>query len=257
LSTDGENLDVEDFDTEQDVYLELTHRSPTTTLIGQLGANLRDVGQSIMYGGFSWDSSFRNTWLGRLGLFINEISEETPALRVLGVKDRLSFGIFHNLTSREYARFQLNLQHYYTRERQSLATGYRIEAEMGHFILRHSPSWQIRLQGSREENDLSTQLPPKLVETIVPPEYSLLGIGTTIAQGVPLEEAMKGYSALVDAWIGWAWPTSALGYNLQIGLGVSASGSDQLMLTAFYSNTAGGRTDSVYKGVKIQYTLLF
>lgn len=264
LSADSKDLNLEGFDIEHDVYLEFTHDRPTATIAGRLGANLRDD-QSLAYGRLSWAPLLGKGWLGRLELSINEIGEETPAFRALGVKDRLSISTLYNITSSDYARLRLGLHRYYTRERSRLAEGYGIGAEIGHFLLRQNPSWQIRLQTSIEDNSLSKELPSELegilpasatVGTLVPDKFSMMGIGTTLIQGIPLGEA-GNYSGFADAWTGWVWPANAFGFNLQVGLGQSISGNDQLALSAFYANTAGGRTENAYSGVKVQYTLLF
>jgi hypothetical protein len=60
----------------------------------------------------------------------------------------------------------------------------------------------------------------------------------------------------MDAWLG-VWPAKELGYNVRLGLGISPGEKALLSFNGFYSNTQGGRTEESYRGVQIQYTLLF
>jgi hypothetical protein len=231
-----------------------------------LGGNLRED-NSIPYGGFKWDHQFERKLLGRLQLSVNQISNETPAFRVVGAKDLLSLGLFANLTSWEFARTQLKVQRYHTRDGDELAHGFAVEGALESFLLKKSPAWLVRLQGSWESNELEENLPPGLtptilppsavVETIVPSEYGSLGFGTTVQYGVSGEETIRAYQGLIDAWVGWVWPSKELGYNFRLGAGISPLGKDMLSINAFYSNTQGGRTDQAYQGIVVQYSYRF
>jgi hypothetical protein len=96
-----------------------------------------------------------------------------------------------------------------------------------------------------------------VVETIVPSEYGSLGFGTTVQYGVSGEETIRAYQGLIDAWVGWVWPSKELGYNFRLGAGISPLGKDLLSINAFYSNTQGGRTDQAYQGIVVQYSYRF
>jgi polysaccharide biosynthesis protein PelB len=265
LSSDPKELDVHGFDSERAVSLGAERTYRLGKISGQIGANIRDD-HSLFQGKVSWFHRFGKGWLAQMEYANNEISEESPALRATGAKDRLSLGLFMNPTPWEFARTQLNLQHYHTRDGDRLANGYAVQAELGRFLLKEHPTWQVRLQGSWESNSLVKRLPAELnqiltpganVETVVPRDFGTLGIGSGLYYHVPTEERIPKYFGLMDAWLGWVWPAKELGYNVRLGLGISPGEKALLSFNGFYSNTQGGRTEESYRGVQIQYTLLF
>lgn len=265
LHSNSDNLVVNGFDKELDISVPFNKAWYSEQVEAQLGGNLRED-KSLAYGRITWGHQINKSLLSRLQFDFNKISNETPALRAIGAKDQLALGLSADLTPWELARTQLKIQRYHTREGDQLARGYAMEGALEHFIFKRSPAWLVRVQGSWENNQLRNNLPKGLepilgpsaeVSTIVPSEYGLLGIGTTLRYGSAGEEIARNPQGLIDAWTGWVWPSNQIGYNISLGIEISPVGDDRLDFKAFYSNTQGGRTDDAYRGVVLSYTRYF
>jgi hypothetical protein len=248
---------------EQDAFLQWRRPSSIAGLQVKAGVNLRDD-ENLIYGLIGLEMPLADRLALRLEANFNELTEETPALRALGVKDRLSAALSNDWGSREYGRIQLDLQRYHSRNRERLADGYRIEAELGSFLLKRAPVWSMRLQGVWADNRLVSDLPENLLEhglaavdQIVPDDFSMMGFGTRVAAGELSEPAVGRWSSFADAWLGWAWPADKLAYSLQLGAGAALTGRDRLRLASFYSNTASGGVSAAYYGVRIGYAWFF
>lgn len=235
-------------------------------LQGNLGANLRND-QSLVYGSMNLSSKLTRFMDGNIRLGIHEISTETPALRVLGVKDKLSFMMTTKLTRQSFFLFDIEGHRYLTRQGSVLGNGYKTGAILAYNLLGASPSWQVRLQGSWESNWLKNNLPTELnrafpspyasVETIVPKSYGTVGVGTTLRYKLTGQDIPRQPYVFVDSWVGWAMPSNVLTYTGRVGLGISLFKADVLSVGAFYGNVQGGQPNTAYQGIEAQYTVRF
>jgi predicted Zn-dependent protease len=239
---------------------------PDTLLQGNLGSNLKNE-QSLVYGSMSLTSKLTRFLDANIRLGIHEISTETPALRALGVKDKISLLMTTRLTRQSFFQFDIDGHRYLTRQGSVLGDGYKTSAILGYTLLRASPTWQVRLQGSWESNWLKNDLPTELsrafaspyanMETIVPKSYGTVGIGTTLRYNLTGQEIPRQPYILVDSWVGWAMPSNVLAFNGRAGLGISLFKADVLSLVAFYGNVQGGQPNTAYQGIEAQYTIRF
>ncbi len=230
------------------------------------GSNLRDD-KSLVYGTMRLSHKFSRILEGGFNLGLNEISYDTAMLRALGAKDKISLDFSAQLTKQLLLQFELEGHRYLTRRGTNLAEGYKVNFTLGNNLLMGDPSWQVRIHGAWESNNLQTHLPSELassivspsasVEDIVTPRYGTLGFGTTFRYGSPEHGFIGRPFVLADVWTGWVWPSNTLAYNARIAAGLSIFGPDVLSLNAFYGNTQGGRTDQAYRGVGIQYEFRF
>jgi tetratricopeptide (TPR) repeat protein len=231
------------------------------------GANFRDGGRDLPYGRVALEKSLYS-WLDMgLEIGVNEVTEDTAALRAVGAKDQVAIQFLFHPTRREYARLRLGGQRYRTRDDIRLGEGYNFEGEIGTNLLLGEPLLQIRLQGQIQANSLPNQVPNSLrnsgmligtatPQDIVAPEFQMFGLGFRLATG-GFGELPGRFSANVDGWLGGLWPSGEFAYRFSGGLGVSPLGSDRLSLEAFYANVQGGLPGQSFQGLQINYRLWF
>ena len=231
-----------------------------------LGTNLQSQ-QSLVYGSTSFTSKLTNFLDANIRVGIHELSTETAALRALGAKDKVSLILSTTLTRQSFFQLGVDGHRYLTRQGSFLGDGYKIETILAYTLLRASPTWQVRLQGSWESNRLENSLPSELrssflssyanVETIVPKSYGVLGIGTNFRYNLSEQDIPRQPYLLVDCWVGWAIPANVLTYNGRIGAGISLFKADVFSVGAFYGSVQGGQPNTAYQGIDAQYTVRF
>lgn len=231
-----------------------------------VGANLKDQ-QSLGYGSVSINSKLAEYLDTNFRVGVHELSTETAALRAFGAKDKVSLTLTTKPTSQSFMLLDLDGHRYLTRQGTLLGDGYKVSAIVGYTLFRTMPIWQVRLQGSWESNSLKDHLPAELstslgspsadIRFIVPKEYGTMGVGTTLRYGLSEQEAPRQPFLLIDAWIGWAWPSNVLAYNGRAGVGISLFRADVLSVGAFYGNVQGGQPNTAYQGIGAQYSIRF
>lgn len=232
-----------------------------------VGGNVREQPhESLVSGGGKWTHPFENMLDVYLKAGFNDMSYETSALRALGSKDTVLLGLNGNPAIPVMWHVEADVHRYQSRKGSTLGEGYKLNLILGQEVLPENPLWQFRLQGSWEQNHLKDELPAELkrflsassgVDTVVPPEYGTVGIGTTIRYGSSPQGFVKRPFLLVDLWAGGTWPANQVAYNGRMGVGVSPLGPDVIRLDAFYGNVQGGVAGQEYLGVGLQYTYRF
>ncbi len=251
---------------EVDIMAEFRHPLRQTMFQANLGGNLREV-DSVVYGAARVSQDITDKLRASLRLGVNELSHETGALRALGTKDTILFGIFTRLSQQTFLNLDIDGHHYSTRERSTLGKGYKVQAILGHSLLTGIQEWQIRLQGSVEGNSLAQTLPSDLsrslappladVQTVIPRRFGMMGMGTSFRYGPPDQGVLRRPFVLADVWAGWVWPADALGYNGRLSMGISLLGPDILSAGVFYSNVQAGRVNQPFAGAGVQYSFRF
>ncbi|HJT51564.1 MAG TPA: tetratricopeptide repeat protein, partial [Nitrosospira sp.] len=251
---------------EVDIAAEYKHPFRQGTVQMNVGGNIRAV-DSLVYGGARVSQDISSRVKANLRVGVNELSHETGALRALGKKDTLLLGVSTQLSQQTFLNVDIDGHRYSTREGNTLGRGYKVQAVLGHSLLRGIQDWQVRLQGSVEQNDLTRGLPSDLVgvlnptlpgvETLIPREFALMGMGTSFRYGATDQGVVRRPFVLGDAWTGYVWPANDLGYNGRLSMAVSLFGPDILSAGAFYSNVQGGRTNQAYAGIGMQYSIRF
>lgn len=252
---------------EIDLFLEAKHRFKAGPLLqANLGTNLRTQ-QSLVYGSMNLSHKLTSFLDANIRIGLHEISTETPALRALGAKDKISLTLTTKLTRQSFFLFDIDGHRYLTRQGKVLGSGYKTSAILSYTLLGASPVWQVRLQGSWESNNLKNSLPTELrdsllspsanIETIVPKSYGTIGVGTTFRYNLSGQDIPRQPYLLLDSWVGWAVPANVLTYNGRIGVGISLFKADVLSVGAFYGNVQGGQPNTAYQGIEAQYTIRF
>jgi hypothetical protein len=169
---------------------------------------------------------------GYARLAVQEIVEETAALRLAGAKSRLSNTLEFLFTSREYAVLTAFLQQYRTRDFSLLGQGGGGELEIGHRLLQGRPSITLRLQGAFGLNELAGSLTQAAagfltgkptVSEVVAPVYAAAGGGFQIGSGNRLGRASApGTLAYrLETWLGWMAAPNRVGFEVRGTFGVA------------------------------------
>lgn len=213
-----------------------------------VGGNLR-AAQSLAYGWFHGEYEVFPGLLMELSAGLNQIVDDTSTLRLLGVRDRLTIGLDLDLTQREFINGWAGWQRYQSRERELLSDGYAMYVEAGHRLLLANPGWSVRASAYWEQNRLVPHLPDGLQELLddeyyevsdfAVSEFAMVGAGTTLRRGVPgvAPADDRRLRLLFDLWLGYLWPQSTFGFDLQLGLGVSARRCGEWSINGFFSNS--------------------
>ena len=231
-----------------------------------VGGNLREV-DSLPHGAFRVNQALTGRVKANFRLAMNEMSHETGALRALGKKDTILFGLSAQLPQQTFFHVDVDGHRYETRGGSNLGKGYKVQMILGRSLLSGFQDWQVRLQGSWESNQLASTLPSDLsgllspslsdVQTLIPKKFALMGVGTSFRYGPSDQGVVRRPFILADAWVGGVWPANDLGYNGRLSMGTSLFGPDILSVGAFYSNVQGGRTNQPFAGVGVQYSFRF
>jgi polysaccharide biosynthesis protein PelB len=257
LRSDSSSLVLSGFENETDLSLLSELSVADDPMRFTIGSNQRSD-KALTYGRFEWTHALTERLNARLDVSLNGLTEETSALRAIGSKDKVSVGLGGNLTDLAYARVELAGQHFRTRNGDALGRGYRVEGEIGTTLFKSGPTWQVRVSGSREKNQLADQLPAYLVgrvvsssqtvESILSRRFSTLGVGTTVRFGQS-EGAERRLQGQIDGWVGRQWPASDIAYSLRAALSIPVAKAGQIRLETFYTNVQGGQSTQANRGL--------
>lgn len=262
LSARGDALRVDQLGEEWDASLEFEQRFGRDTLRARAGGNFRSD-DSLPYGQVVWEPRFSNRTRGRFEIYLNEVSEDSPALRAIGTKHKVSGELTADVTARESATMRVTGQGYRTRDNDRLAEGVRVEALATSLLIRSSPLVQARAYGSWQRNHLADRLPPNLVPSVLPSnatvstviasDYRTLGLGALVRTG----QTESRPQAYIDGWAGSAWPNRQYAIQVRIGASTPVFGADMLVLEGFYTNAPAARPGEVYRGLALRYQRMF
>ena len=251
---------------EVDITAEYKHPWREGIFQANVGGNLREV-DSLPHGAVRVNQALTGRVKANFRLAMNEMSHETGALRALGKKDTILFGLSAQLPQQTFFHVDVDGHRYETRGGSNLGKGYKVQMILGRSLLSGFQDWQVRLQGSWESNQLAATLPSDLsgllspslsnVQTLIPKKFALMGIGTSFRYGPSDQGVVRRPFILADAWVGGVWPANDLGYNGRLSMGTSLFGPDILSVGAFYSNVQGGRTDQAFAGVGVTVFVSF
>lgn len=232
-----------------------------------LGTNLRSH-DSLAYGGAVWSRGLGGSVRLRVEAQVNALSEESSAMRALGRKDKLSFGISGQPAASTYARLEVAAQRFQTRQGDALGHGWRLEGELGAVLRQGTPSWHVRLSGSTDRNQLRNSLPPYLlgtslspfstVESLISRRFSTLGVGSTLRIGA-VDATEREPHGFVDVWLGRQWPANELAYSLRLGGSVPVQAAGTVQVEAHHINVQSGVTGSgkSSQGIAVGYRHAF
>lgn len=169
----------------------------------------------------------------------NQPANETPQLRVGGVKDLFSIGNNWRLTQSEYVRARVEGDRFYGQDRSFLGSGMVFDGEIGHRFRVEYPDYTIRVVGTVARYNASGTVSPLMarllpsgaapdVDQIMPRSFNqfgmLFGFGTDY-----LDRYTRAWRPFMDAGMlhdnreGW-------GVQAQLGVAGSVFGNDHLAL---------------------------
>ncbi|WP_296223565.1 tetratricopeptide repeat protein [Ralstonia sp. UBA689] len=169
----------------------------------------------------------------------NQPANETPQLRVGGVKDLFSIGNNWRLTQNEYVRARVEGDRFYGQDRSFLGSGMVFDGEIGHRFRVEYPDYTIRVVGTYARYNASGTVSPLMarllpagaapdVEQIMPRSFMqfgmLFGFGTDY-----LDRYTRAWRPFMDVGVlhdnreGW-------GTQVQLGVAGSVFGNDHLAL---------------------------
>ena len=243
-------------------YLGVSFRSEkgSTEIFG----GLRDALYQHPIGGLKseWKQDHRLTL--EMTLLVGAESSETVGMKIGGMKDEIRLGMLQKLTVRDTAGFQLSGRTLRDQERNHLADGAAIDAELSHWFLFANPGTVLRLFGGYHYYtqcdipvDKAYQLIPEVQKAhlatsyFIPPSFSLAGFGILVGQEEKenYPRTWRPVAALDTNWNS----SSGIGYHYEVGLVGPVLGIDQLEWTfsqdrgAFAAQSTTSRLDFRYR----------
>lgn len=212
---------------------------------------------------------------------LNQLTEDTLGLRVLGARDRVLAGLTLEPLRWLYVSTELDWHGFRSRSREALGDGFAAYLETGYRARSGPLAWDARVSGFYEHNRLPDELPAALcdrlkdscdstgIDDIVLPSYGMVGGGPRLRYGMPGTTASGGGSgrffAFLDIWLGALLHTdpssgsnaitSSVGYDLQLGLGAQLPRTmGRLSASGYASNSRSGGFEGIQWGVGIRYT---
>ncbi len=184
--------------------------------------------------------------LGQTGSLPTEISvgrnqpaNETPQLRVGGMKDLVSIGGNWRLTQRQYIRARVEGDRFYGQDRSFLGSGMVFDGEIGHRFRVEYPDYTIRVVGTYARYNASGS-PSALLGRLVPgdaaPNVNQFMPGSFAQFGVLFGFGMDYLDRYTRAWrpfmdVGLLHDNrEGMGTQVQLGVAGSVFGNDHLAL---------------------------
>lgn len=197
---------------------------------------------------------------------VDEVPDDTAALRALGLRDQITAGIEVPFTERWYATSLAMGSLYSSRNRELLGGGATVEAALGMrlFPASHALTGNVRLAFRTAPRWSVSRLPRSVPSTrespegwLVPDSATFLGLGASIGRGQLALPPVWGreVSFLADAAAGWLWPQQNVGFFARAGVGTSLVGGDMLSVSSRASNVVGTAPNSTVWGVTLDYAV--
>lgn len=216
-----------------------------SVLEGVVGGNLRHS-LSLGYASLRFQRPFFGSRLHiSVDGALNEVVDSTLSMRLLGVRDRVRSGIAAEFWKGLYMNVAVDAHGYQSRLRETLGTGFGIDAEVGYRFHLSRYSFDLKLRGYYEYNSLPQTLPDGILhrlddtsetetgsdtqtdqetgqedqsenassetedypaDDLLISRYALLGGGFRLQRGLPREgRPALRLYLLLDVWLGWLW----------------------------------------------------
>lgn len=184
-------------------------------------------------------------------LEMNGRADETAALSVGGVRDRLRMTAIGSLTSENTVSLELAAARYYDQTRRYLGQGQSFGVDLRHQFTRAWPDYGARLYGGysryRADGAIAGQI-TRLVPVVTPPapaffvpeSFGNLGGGFFFGQTWRVNYT-RDWKPFGEANVDWN-STAGIGFNYGLGLTGPVLGFDQLMFEVTQGSGAFGTT---------------
>ena len=219
---------------------------------------------------------------------VNQLTEDTLGLRVLGARDRVLAGLTYEPLRFLYFITELDWHGYFSRRRESLGDGFGAYLEAGYRSHRGRLGWDLRASGFYENSRLASDLPEDLcgrlrdscantgIEDLVLPTYAMVGAGPRLRYNLPGSASSGGGSGhfffFLDGWLGALLHSEtaggatdqstgqstgqsiSVGYDVQAGVGIVLPRSfGRLSASGYLSNSRSGGFEGVQWGTGLRY----
>ena len=194
----------------------------------------------------------------------NQLSEESTALRTLGMQDKLHIAMNANLGSREYINTHLFKTNYESRWGDDLAHGLSIDFNLGHRLSTGRNELTVQLDANWISNTLNNSLPFEVsqrlpigstTDLLVAEKFSTLGISMRLNRGnikssYPQTGSLRYF---MDGWIGQSYPARKFASRFSAGFGSRILGNDELSIGLFTDQTKNLVDDQNSWGINLSY----
>ncbi|MCE1225088.1 MAG: tetratricopeptide repeat protein [Geobacteraceae bacterium] len=197
------------------------------------------------------------------GVELNARADETAALSVGGVRDRLKLLAVATLTQQDSVALELAAARYHDQSRGYLGQGQSVGIDLRHQFTRAWPDYGVRLYGGyswyRSDGSVGTKLAALVPEDtdvaasfFVPQSFGHLGLGLFLGQTWK-SGYTRDWKPFAEANVDWN-SNSDFGFNYSLGLVGPLFGLDQLMLELTQSSGEFGVSDlTTIIGVNYRY----
>lgn len=231
----------------------------------QFGINLRDGRSARPYVGLSSRLRFQKGPQLIFAAQVDEVPNDTAALRALGLRDQVSAAVEVPFAKRWFSSASAAGALYSSRNRELLGGGATFEGMLG---MRLFPATtrilhgNVRLAVRAAPRWSKAQLPDSIASDqtspagwLVPDSSTFVGVGGTLGKGQIALPPVWGREVvfLADANVGYLVPQRELGFFARGGVGTSLLGRDQLSLSGQASNVVGTAPTSTIWSVTLDY----
>ncbi len=200
-------------------------------------------------------------------------SEDTLAMRLGGMKDRLAVTLRHQLTARDQWSLSMAEERYALQAGASLGRGQRLALEFSHQLLAEAPQLEAGAFWSRQRYDRQTDfsspdfasLQPLLPTTLggaaalpanyfLPDDFTLAGLrlGSNMRYEQAYTRALRPFGSVARTWHSLNGP----GYDVRLGLSGSVLGGDRLGLL-WGTAKSGAQSAGLVRQWDLRYRLHF
>jgi hypothetical protein len=207
------------------------------------GGNFQS-GSNLFMASASHEHLIAGTTTGRVDGFLNQPSDESPAMRLLAVRSGVG-GVVAGSADAFYGRAGGSWKSWATRTGGAVGTGVLASGEVGYRIPRSYPDLRVRVQGSVQWNQLAPDVMQQgfaalgvAPDAILPSQLTMVGVGLNAARFDVGPLRLSG-----DLWLGGMGPAIRPAYRAQLGISISPYQDGEMSLIGFAGNdnlTTGG-----------------
>jgi len=263
LDIDPLSVDLNGYNIESEMDLKLMWPGRRVNYYGNINYNQReDV--NIISMKFGIDYLLSNKTRFEFAWENNQLSEESSALRALGVQDKINIAINANIGSREYVNARFFKTNYESRWGDELASGWGTDFNIGHRLSTGRNELTAQFDVNWLSNQLKNSLPFEVSQRlpvgsttslIVAEEFGTLGISMRLNRG-RIKSSYPQVGSLryfIDAWAGRAYPARDFATRFSAGFGSRIIGNDELSLELYSDQTKNRVGNQNSWGINLLY----
>jgi len=247
LEIDPLSVDLNGYNIENEVDLKLMWPGRRINYYSNINYNQRED-KNIIAMKLGMDYLFSRRTRLEFAWENNQLSEESSALRALGVQDKIHVAINTNIGSREYANARFIKTTYESRWGDELATGWSTDFNIGHKFSTGRNELTAQFDINWLSNQLENSLPFEVTQRLptgsttalmVAEEFGTVGISMRLNRG-QIKSSYPQVGSLryfMDAWVGQVYPAKDFATRFSAGFGTRVIGNDELSLGLYTDQT--------------------